>query len=437
MSDMRNDLDELGRRLWPSTDSLRPAVPDAAGRRRLRFEPLVTLAAAVLLIGVIGGAVALGRSLSSHTPLPAGPSQTPPVATTGPTAQPSASPAPVPTPHLIVWAVGAPSNTVIRVGTAAGGFRTVATVPAATNPVMLGAGGHRLLFWETTNGHLYDVDITTGVVTDRGGATRERFYGGAFSPDGSQVEYVSWKSGSGGELERLDFGSGVVTTLQSYGSGVADVPEVWAEGGVAASRRSLPFANGPEPGFAILDPSTGARLATTASPMRSWAIAADGVHAAFGVSSPPDTPVTAGSLSTVAIGSRPSDVLQEDTNHFIQVHAISPDGATVLFTDEPTMGGYAGITLSPGYGLFTLSDGHRTQVAHFSGSVGDYVGAAFLTGSDFVIVDENAMPAGSTATLLHGGGRRSAQLPGRRSRQRRRGLRGDRPVAAPRCRERR
>ncbi len=32
MSDMRDDLDELGRRLWPTTDALRPGAGEAAPR---------------------------------------------------------------------------------------------------------------------------------------------------------------------------------------------------------------------------------------------------------------------------------------------------------------------------------------------------------------------------------------------------------------------
>ncbi len=363
----------------------------------------MTLAAAVLLIGVIGGAVVLGRSLSSHTPAPAAPSVSPPVTPTSPAASvaPSPSPTAIPTPHVIVWAVGGPSDTVVRVGSASGGFHTVATIPASANAAVLGAGGHRVLLWEVSNGHLYDVDIDTGAVTDHGGASRQRFYGAAFSPDGSQVEYVRWTSASDAQLLRLDFTSGVITSLQRYGSGVADVPEVWSNGGVAASRRYLPNADSPEPGFAILDPSTGTTRATTDSPMRSWAIAADGVHAALGTSSPPDTPVSPGVLSTVVIGTAPRVAVQENSNHFIQVQGINPDGSTALFSDEPTMGGYAGITLSPDYGVFTLTDGHRTQIAHFNGSVAGYLGAAYLNTTDFVIVDETAAPAGTTATLLH------------------------------------
>src|ERR1017187_8441729 len=114
MTDMRDDLDELGRRLWRSTDALRPAEGSPArsrqrpGRRFWRFEPLVTLAAAVLLVVVIGGAVVLGPALSSPTPVPAGPSGSSPVSPTSPTATASSSPSPTaaPVPHVIVWAVG-------------------------------------------------------------------------------------------------------------------------------------------------------------------------------------------------------------------------------------------------------------------------------------------------------------------------------------------
>lgn len=184
------------------------------------------------------------------------------------------------------------------------------------------------------------------------------------------------------------------------------MPEVWSAGGVAASRRFLPFAEGTA---GVRDSRSVDRSAHRQHGLAHelLAIATDGVHAALAVASPPDTVVAPGVLLTAAIGSPPIVAIHENSNHFLQVHGISPDGSTVLFSDKPTMGGYAGITLSADYGLFTLSAGHRTQDAHFSGTDGGYVGAAYLNGTDFVVIAEIASPGSSQATLMRstGGGR--------------------------------
>ncbi len=408
MTDMRDDLDELGRRLWPTTDALRPAegIPARSrqrpGRRFWRFEPLVTLAAAVLLVGVIGGAVVLGRSLSSPTPVPAGPSGSSPVSPTSPTATASSSPSPTaaPVPHVIVWAVGGASDTVIRVGTASGGFRTVATFPQGVDATILGAGGHHVLFWEGANGHLYDIDINTGAIADHGGAAGDTFHGAAFSPDGTQVEYLQQTDPNTGQIRLLDFSTGVITGLLTFPSGPFDVPRVWSAAGIAANLQPAGNGGPPGAGFAILDPSTGAPVATTNSRVGSWAIASDGTHAAESLGTPATNDIAPVPLSTVVIGSPPQAVLSENANHFLAVVGLTPDGATVLYSDEPTMGGYAGITLSPDYGLFTLSAGHRTQVAHYSGTNDSYAAAAYLNDSDFVIAANSVGPSGPTSALL-------------------------------------
>jgi hypothetical protein len=396
MTGMGDDLDELGRRLWPATDALRPAGATqgsggGGGGRRRRFEPLVTLAAAVLLIGVIGGAVLLGRSLSSGKPAPSGPTPTPPVSATSPSPSASISPSPsptaaaTPTPHVIVWAAAGPTSTAIRVGEASGGFHTVATIPTTRNYAVLGSGGHRVLFSQESNGHLYDLDINSGTITDRGGASGDRFFGAAFSPDGTQVEYLRLTASGTGQVRLLDFGSGAITGLQSFSRDPMDVPEVWTAAGVAATGLNLPINEGIGAGFAMLDPSTGARIATTDAQVRTWSIAADGVHAAHSEAVPPGPP-DPGVLDTEVIGSAAQVAVREDTNHRIRVLAVSPDGSSVVFSDDPTMGGFAGISLSSDYGLFTVSGGHRTQVAHYGGAPGDYLSGAYLKATDFVVV---------------------------------------------------
>jgi hypothetical protein len=413
MSDMRNDLDELGGRLWPNVNALRPAgaTPGSGGgggRPRRRWELLATVAAALLVVAVIGGAVLLGRSRSSPQPAPAGPTPTQPVSSVSasPSApnSPSPSPTAVPAPHVIVWAVAGPTSTVIRAGTVSGGFHTVGTIPTGPTPSILGAGGHRVLFWRQSNGHVYDLDINTGTVTDRGGAGGDRFFGAAFSPDGTRVEYLRLSPQNMGQILLLDFVSGATTGLQSSAQQPMDVPRVWTADGIAASRQYLPYTDASDAGFALLDPATGARFKTTNAQMRpgAWAISPDGVHAAHAVGVPPGQP-DPGVLDTEVIGSAPQVALREDTNHVIDALAVSPDGSTVLFSDQPSMGGFAGISLSPSYGLFTISGGRRIQVAHYGQPGSGPETGAFVDATDFLV----ASTGGGQATLLHSAGGRS------------------------------
>ncbi len=81
MSDMRRDLEELGAKLWPDPNELRPGgagarAPQQKPRMRHRgFEPLVTATTAVVLIAAIAVAVALGRATAPYvaSPRPAKP----------------------------------------------------------------------------------------------------------------------------------------------------------------------------------------------------------------------------------------------------------------------------------------------------------------------------------------------------------------------------
>lgn len=70
MSDIRGDLDELGRRLWPRSETLRSRRTrrgESPGRRRAS-EPLAALTAAVVLIALLGTAILLGRTQSTRLP---------------------------------------------------------------------------------------------------------------------------------------------------------------------------------------------------------------------------------------------------------------------------------------------------------------------------------------------------------------------------------
>ncbi len=83
MSDLRTDLDELGRRLWPRSEALRTRrtrAGAARGHRRAQ-EPLAAVAAAAVLIAILGTAILLGRTQSARTARPAPPQPAAPVTT--------------------------------------------------------------------------------------------------------------------------------------------------------------------------------------------------------------------------------------------------------------------------------------------------------------------------------------------------------------------
>jgi virginiamycin B lyase len=81
VSDIRQDLDELGQRLWPHSEALRPrrTAGESPGKRRRGLEPLAAVAAAVALIVVLSTVITLGRNQS---PRPA--TAVPPQANAGP-----------------------------------------------------------------------------------------------------------------------------------------------------------------------------------------------------------------------------------------------------------------------------------------------------------------------------------------------------------------
>ena len=383
------------------------AVKFAISRRRRVSLAALLGGSAVIVAGAAAAVLALAFH---HGPVAGIPAVTPtPSATTAPTGPtpggvaptPAATPTPAPPPPVIVWAVQGPSGMIVRAGHPSGPFHTVKLVPASAAPTALGAGGHRLLFWEATTGHVYDLDITTGTITDHGGAPGLMFWGAAFSPDGQRVEYLRQTAENQAGLRMLDFSTGAITPLRSFTANPFDVPVAWGSGGVAARRYAQSIGESPQPGFDILDPSTGARIATTQSSVFSAAIAADGKHAAqteYISLSNVAGPGSSNTLCTVDIGSPVVPVLKEK-DHQLQVQAVSPAGSTILYSDNPgATTNTAGISASPDYGLFTFANGKRTQVAHENG--GSYSGGAFLNATDFVVIDVS----GPGAKLLRGTG---------------------------------
>ncbi len=267
-----------------------------------------------------------------------------------------------------------------------GVFHTVATLP--TGAFVLGAGGHFLLA-AYPDSHLHTVNLATSADVDRGGATGDTYFGAAWAPDGHRVAYVRASSPSHATLEVLDVTSGTASTLRSFAGNNYDVPIVWNATSMGAFG-VVGFADAGPQGVASLDPATGTRTSATDTTDGGAVIATDVVHAA-------DAAHTAGAddgdggggpgpqgpfntLRTITIGSVPVNVVVE-THHNISVLAVSADGSTIVTFDDSAAGGFAGISLSPDFGLITWSGGHKTQVDHY----GTRWDAAAFTGSSTFI----------------------------------------------------
>lgn len=119
MSDMQHDLDELGRRLWPRSDALRPAhtkrgVPGRMPWRSGRgLDLMATVAVIAAVVVVLATPIALGRFESRHTVPP-------------PTAHASSRPA----LHHNGQIVMGVENTLIAIDPATGHRRLILSAPA-------------------------------------------------------------------------------------------------------------------------------------------------------------------------------------------------------------------------------------------------------------------------------------------------------------------
>jgi hypothetical protein len=136
------------------------------------------------------------------------------------------------------------------------------------------------------------------------------------------------------------------------------------------------FADAGPQGAVRLDPSTGARTATTSTTgsgsvrlSRDGRHAADVTHtAALGddgdVAAHPGPPGPFNTLRSFTVGGPPGNVRQA-VHHNISVLALSDDGSTLAWFDDTSAGGFAGISMSPEFGLFVLSGTSRTQLQKY------------------------------------------------------------------------
>src|ERR1700730_14170565 len=140
---------------------------------------------------------------------------------TATTPSPSASVAPTPTPTptaspLVVWAVTTGSSKVIRTLTPAGGVvHTIATIPAASQVLGVGAGE---LAYLSSALSLHIVGLATAAdasYSTGASPSSDTVFGAAIGPDGTRVAYVVSNPSSGGRLRILTVATGASATIRT------------------------------------------------------------------------------------------------------------------------------------------------------------------------------------------------------------------------------
>jgi hypothetical protein len=287
---------------------------------------------------------------------------------------------------LVVWTVTVGSSTVVRTLTpAGGGAHTVATLGAVTR--ILGVAAGKLVYLSPEQS-LHIVTLATG--TDAsffiGANTSANLvcFGAAISPDGTRVAYML-ADPSGGRLSILTLATGGTATIRTYPPRTVDVPIEWTATSIVATT-TTPFSDAFPEAAVGLDPATGTQVnSTKIVGAHNPAYSEDGVHAAYSSRTPglgdesdgagSQIPIPLNTVRTLALGSSPIDVAQKAHHHF-EVLAVSRAGTQVLYSSDSSAGGFAGISMSPDFGLFTYSAGTATQLEKLDGPRWD--AAAFI-----------------------------------------------------------
>ena len=314
-----------------------------------------------------GGTATASASLDATTPSP----------TATATATPTAAPTPTPPyrPSLLVWVVtsgGSPQVRTVPIG--GGAAHVLTTLPS--DATVLGSGFGKLAVVYADHG-IRVIDLAGGGVTTYTTGPAQALFGGAFSPDGRRLAYVTAASPSAGSLEVVDLVTKATTTLRTFTTNTYDVPKRWTSDALAGTA-IVGFADAGPQAVVRLDPASGVRIGSSdVSGSGNVALSPDGVHAAVSRHNPlgddgdsaggpgPQQPFN--TLRSLTIGSPPADVFQEP-HHQVVPLALSASGDMICYSDDPAAGGFAGATMSTTLGLFLRSGGTSTQLAHWDGS---------------------------------------------------------------------
>jgi hypothetical protein len=351
----------------------------------------VTAARPISLAAAVACLTALAACSSSGTSTPTG------------SATPSATPTPTATPTgppVIVWTVkaGGGAATLVRELSPTGALaHTIATLPG--DAVLLGQGSGKVAFLYTDKS-IHVVVLGTGAVTSfpSGAAPADcGVFGGAFSPDGMNFAYAI-STPSSGSLRVLNLGSGTSTAIHTYSTNTVDAPLGWTSTRMYAT--SIPgCADAGAQADVALDPATGMETSSTSiAGADGTAFSPDGIHVADSIHTmlgdEGDSTVPIGpqqpfnTLRTFTLGATPSSAYSM-AHHQISVFALSADGGTVVYYNDSSAGGFAGISISPDFGLFFRHGTSATQLTHY-GEVGRWDAGAFIDSSDAVMAVHTA-----------------------------------------------
>jgi hypothetical protein len=326
---------------------------------------------------------------------------------------------------LLVWVVGSGSSGASQVRTVpvGGGIaHVIASLPS--DSFVLGAGSGKLAV-AFNDRSIHVIDLSSGAVDTypvgpASGGQGPTFFGGAFSPDGKRFAFVVAASTPfSGSLQVVDLVTKAITTVRTFPTNTLDAPSLWNSDAMVGTA-IVAFADAGPQALVRLDPSSGARIGSSdVTGSGGVAISPDGVHAAVSkhnhLGDDGDSPGGPGpaqpfnTLRTVSIGGPPADVFQEP-HHQVVPLAVSASGGTICYSDDPAAGGFAGITLSPAFGLFLRNGSTSTQLAHWDGSrwdrgvfVGSAVALANHTSSAEKLELVSAGGAASTLDTVSGG----------------------------------
>ncbi|HEY6378036.1 MAG TPA: hypothetical protein VI316_02540 [Candidatus Dormibacteraeota bacterium] len=377
---MRHDLD-------------RAALAQGQPRAPRRLARLALAALPLTLIGCGGGTTTV-----TVTPAPPSSSATAPPTTTSTATSSTASATPAPGPVIsLVWVVATPTGAQIRqVRPGAGPVRTIATLAPDDHVVAHGSG---LIVVATATRWFRIITVSDGSSRLPAGGFGGVFLdGAALSPDGTKLAYVDSVGGLSGALKVIDLGTGSSTTLRTFPNNRLDVPATWSDTGIGATN-IVGASDAPPQAALTLNPATGARVASTViANLAAIVLTADAAHAAlilhsalgdeadFAGGPGPQGPFNTLQLATIGGG---VVTLLKEAHHDITALASLPSGDRVLVHDGSAAGGFAGISLSPDFGLIAVGGGGaKAQYAKEDGT--QYDSGAFYQDGTTVAVSSHS-----------------------------------------------
>ena len=211
-------------------------------------------------------------------------------------------------------------------------------------------------------------------------SSSDTVFGAAVSPDGTRVAYVLSTMSGASSLRILTLATSSSSTIRTFSGGVpVDSPGLWTATRMVAIG-VVPYSDAGPQWVSALNPTTGAQTASTMTAGSSGPVYSDdAMHAANSIHAPTlgdDGDVASGpgpqqpfnTLRSFTVGGTPAVVYQKP-HHNINVLAVSTAGGNVLYFNDSSAGGFAGITMSPEFGLFMYSGASApgTQIEHLDG----------------------------------------------------------------------